>query len=49
MQRIALIENDMDAERARVFDVATQDPDAPRAGPTPSISGCRNCSWPCNS
>jgi 4-carboxymuconolactone decarboxylase len=34
MQRIALIDRkDMNAEQASVYDVATEDPDAPRAGP----------------
>lgn len=35
MQRIALIDDrkDMNAEQASVYDVATKDPDAPRAGP----------------
>lgn len=34
MQRIALVDRkDMTAEQARVFDAATQDPDAPRSGP----------------
>jgi 4-carboxymuconolactone decarboxylase len=36
MQRIAILDRkDMDAEQARVWDAATQDPDAPVGGPYP--------------
>jgi 4-carboxymuconolactone decarboxylase len=36
MPRLAMIDRDaMDAEQARVWDAATQDPDAPRGGPYP--------------